>query len=1042
MKNSKNFTKLFATLSTLPVAAKAEEIVTSVLAGNVAILSAATGSGKTLYATTLLAEKSTEQVVVLVPRRFLAVNAAETVAELAGITLGREVGYCVGKQSGEESKFSSETKLLFVTYGYAISSGLINRASTLVLDEVHEADMDMSICKALLQRRIANGEGVKLMEMSATINAERQAEYWNGVKPAKVFEVEGSTIPCNVRHEKDDIEEVVMNLIADGRKGILVFRPGVADVKETAADIAEAGEAAGVAVEVSTIYGDMDAAERRRATAAPKNGVAKVLVGTNVVESGVNLMWLDAGVTCGTGKLPVARDSGAVALELVHLSKWRLEQQKGRLTRSGNRADKVFGSGEFVLVSSNSWEERDAETLPEIVRLPLTELVMHCARFGLRADQLNFDFPPSKEKVKVAEVKLQRLGLITEDCKLTKAGQFVCGMPVGPETGAMLWHAKQTKVLGAFLPLAAVIEADGVRKNFRIPHGCDNTSDYLDGVKAFNKVRNALQAGYERGLKLSRDEREDLFERNNIGFKRYEIAKLMLKELKRRFNGDASSITAATDAQLRQCITAGSIDQIYKVDSDGGACPLPGGYYRLGNGSAVSRLNSGKFAVGKLKTIVPRNGRSSFTVFEKATKVTLEDIEAVAKIRGDVLSRTVVRNKVGYYSFENVTSFTIFGEDLIVIKEESPLTDEEENDKFEFELVRDPLKARLEDLNQVRESLGMETIRCGDATWQIGFYGNSCEYADELVAEIEDRMKAIVLECASKISALSEARREVELNSISYTDEGFKFDDKTYAYTAEGLAQAEEDSGIAVSATILKAENTKIGYARIEKLNVRRAKLELDAINVDSDEEFKLKGNYKHVSNLDAIAELEAEVSKFEAEAEAAASDLPSNVEIWKRRGGRTNAGDGWVIQVDGSFRQRDKIDCPRPRYSEEGTQVWNQILPGEVVLKWKKHSSSAEHELEVIHFPKEGLTESQLERISEIMEILEEEWKDASGMASGAPSPSVGKGWVNPENGKFLVSNFQTSRQKREAEKAKKLKNKVNFNSPFASLTQLMQQD
>jgi HrpA-like RNA helicase len=110
------FEKLHEKLKDLPVATVAQGLVDSVQAGKVAVLTSETGSGKTLYANTLLADQTEGQVVVLVPRRFLATNAAETVAELAGVALGKEVGFAVGRQSGDESQFSDDTRLLFARH--------------------------------------------------------------------------------------------------------------------------------------------------------------------------------------------------------------------------------------------------------------------------------------------------------------------------------------------------------------------------------------------------------------------------------------------------------------------------------------------------------------------------------------------------------------------------------------------------------------------------------------------------------------------------------------------------------------------------------------------------------------------------------------------------------------------------------------------------------------------------------------------------------------------------------------------------------------
>jgi len=329
-----SFSKLFSALSTLPTAAIADDVVLSVLKNNATILAAGTGSGKTLLVSALLAECASGQVVVCVPRKFLAVHAAETIATLAGVEVGGLVGYGVGSGSGDESRFSSRTKLLFVTYGYAIASGLIRNAQTLVLDEVHEASTDISLARALIHRRISKGESLHLLEMSATVNAERQAAYWASVTSHKVFQTDGKTFPCERREalalNEREIAEVVRGLIVcDNRKGIVVFRPSVAEVNDTAEEIQNALAAAGVSVEVTTMYGEMAAAERQAAVKAPTDGMPKVVVSTNVLESGANVPWLDAAVSCGTGKELVAQENGAIMLDTVALPQWRLIQQLG-----------------------------------------------------------------------------------------------------------------------------------------------------------------------------------------------------------------------------------------------------------------------------------------------------------------------------------------------------------------------------------------------------------------------------------------------------------------------------------------------------------------------------------------------------------------------------------------------------------------------------------------------------------------------------------------------------------------------------------------
>lgn len=140
-----------------------------------------------------------------------------------------------------------------------------------------------------------------------------------------------------------------------------------------------------------------------------------------------------------------------------------------------------------------------------------------------------------------------------------------------------------------------------------------------------------------------------------------------------------------------------------------------------------------------------------------------------------------------------------------------------------------------------------------------------------------------------------------------------------------------------------------------------------------------------------------AAAAKASAEANAEVLGLPQNIRIWKRTGGATGCGMGWVITPDGFDRERDGLENDNPRRAaryDEGYLVWKQILPGELVLAWRKAFTAAEHEFEVVHLPSEGVTEAQLERVAEIQQELEDTWAGRRGLASGAPSPSVGDGW------------------------------------------------
>ncbi len=148
-----------------------------------------------------------------------------------------------------------------------------------------------------------------------------------------------------------------------------------------------------------------------------------------------------------------------------------------------------------------------------------------------------------------------------------------------------------------------------------------------------------------------------------------------------------------------------------------------------------------------------------------------------------------------------------------------------------------------------------------------------------------------------------------------------------------------------------------------------------------------------------------AAAAKASAEAEAEVLGLPQNIRIWKRTGGATGCSMGWVITPDGFDRERDGLENDNPRRAaryDEGYLVWKQVLPGELVLAWCKAYTAAEHEFEVVYLPEGGLTEAQLERVAEIQQELQDTWAGRRGLASGIPSPAVGRGWG--------LGNFETT--------------------------------
>lgn len=154
----------------------------------VVVLSSDTGSGKTTQVTQVAVindfrelRKGGLRVVCTQPRVVAATESAERVAEELDVTLGQEVGYRV-KNNSKVTK--GVTLLEFVTDGILLnelmSSQTVPQYTTIIIDEVHERTLNTDTILLLLKDVLKRRADLKVVIMSATLDAERFATYFPG----------------------------------------------------------------------------------------------------------------------------------------------------------------------------------------------------------------------------------------------------------------------------------------------------------------------------------------------------------------------------------------------------------------------------------------------------------------------------------------------------------------------------------------------------------------------------------------------------------------------------------------------------------------------------------------------------------------------------------------------------------------------------------------------------------------------------------------------------------------------------------------------
>eukprot|EP01041_Mallomonas_annulata_P009936 gene9936-20661_t len=170
-------------------------------------------------------------IVCTQPRRVAAVALAERVAVERGEECGRTVGY----QIRLKSCCSIHTKILYCTTGVLLRKlqdpRFLLQVSHVVVDEVHERQVETDFLLCVLKRLHPSNPHLKLVLMSATLHEQIFLDYFgsrvninnnsDGNGSCPVVLVEGRTFPVTVFHKEE-----VMDFIGSAQKEIGSYRQG------------------------------------------------------------------------------------------------------------------------------------------------------------------------------------------------------------------------------------------------------------------------------------------------------------------------------------------------------------------------------------------------------------------------------------------------------------------------------------------------------------------------------------------------------------------------------------------------------------------------------------------------------------------------------------------------------------------------------------------------------------------------------------------------------------------------------------------------
>jgi pre-mRNA-splicing factor ATP-dependent RNA helicase DHX15/PRP43 len=400
------------------------------------------------------------------PRRVAAMSVARRVADEMDVTIGEEVGYSIRfeEATGPKTfmKYSTDGMLL----REAMTDPLLSRYSVIVIDEAHERTLATDVLFGLLKEVLLKREDLKVVVMSATLEAEKFQGYF---LEAPLMRVPGRLHPVEIFYtqdpERDYLEAAIRTAVqihaCEPPGDILIFLTGEEEIEDACMkirrEIGNAGDKVGDA-KVVPLYASLPPQQQQKIfdeAPPPRNGIAgrKIVVSTNIAETSLTIDGIVYVLDPGFSKQKVYNPRIRVESLLVSpISRASAHQRAGRAGRT--RPGKCFR----LYTEASFKKDLQEQTYPEILRSNLGSVVLQLKKLGID-DLVHFDFmdPPAPETLMRALELLNYLGALDDDGNLTQVGKVMSEFPLDPQLAKMVCVSPQFTCANEILTITAML---------------------------------------------------------------------------------------------------------------------------------------------------------------------------------------------------------------------------------------------------------------------------------------------------------------------------------------------------------------------------------------------------------------------------------------------------------------------------------------------------------------------------------------------------------------------------------------------------------
>jgi ATP-dependent RNA helicase DHX57 len=499
---------LLAQRKSLPAWQVQEDIVDAVNNNRVTIISGETGSGKSTQSVQFILDDlilhnlgGAANIICTQPRRISALGLADRVAEERAETVGNEVGYII---RGDSKVKRGVTRITFMTTGILLrrlqtSGGSQQDIDTALadithvfIDEVHERNVDADFLLVLLKGVLGRRKDLKVVLMSATIDAEGFERYFAEIGSVGRVHVKGRTFPVtdyykddvirmsgyrnnhmdddsNVEHDEQSVQnalrasgmridydlirktvEYIDDLLGDTEGGVLIFLPGTMEINRTVGALRD-----NRGFHVLPLHASLSPSEQKRVFPRAPRGMRKIIACTNVAETSITIPDIVAVIDTGRVKETTYDPVTSLRkLEEVWASRASCAQRRGR-------AGRVQKGLCFKLYTRNLEAKMRERPDPEILRVPLEQLCLSVKSMGIKdvaeflASALT---PPASQAVDAAMDLLTHVGAV-EDNELTPLGKHLAMIPADLQCAKLLVLGCAFSCADACLAIAAIVSS-------------------------------------------------------------------------------------------------------------------------------------------------------------------------------------------------------------------------------------------------------------------------------------------------------------------------------------------------------------------------------------------------------------------------------------------------------------------------------------------------------------------------------------------------------------------------------------------------------